>query len=230
VTTKPTVFITGANRGIGLELVRQYAAAAWRVIATCRNPIGLGELAKLHGEIEVHGLEVTDATQATALAKELDGTAIDVLINNAGVYGPNKYSLDEVDEDAWVQTLRVNVMAPLRISNLFTPHVAASTQRKIITVTSKMGSIGDNASGGVYIYRSSKSAVNAVMRSLSHEVRDQGIIVTLLHPGWVKTDMGGPNALISVEESVTGMRGVIANLNREQSGSFLNYDGTEIPW
>ena len=230
MTTKPTVLITGANRGIGLELARQYTAAAWRVIATCRNPVGLGELARLPGAIEVHGLEVTDAAQTTALARELDGTAIDVLINNAGIYGPKKYNLDEVDEEAWGQTLRINVMAPLRISTAFTPHVAASAQRKIVTVTSKMGSIGDNASGGSYIYRSSKSAVNAVMRSLSHELYDQGIIVALLHPGWVKTDMGGPNALISLEQSVTGMRRVIANLDREQSGSFLNYDGTEIPW
>ncbi len=220
----PTVLITGANRGLGLEFTRQYAADGWKVIATCRNPIGLGELATVPGEIEVHGLEVTDHAQIERLATELADTKIDLLINNAGVYGP----LDaDPDHDAWSQVMRVNAMAPLKIAQAFAPQVAGGM---IATVTSKMGSIAENSSGGTYIYRSSKAALNAVMVSLSHDLRADGIIVAVLHPGWVRTDMGGANGLIDAPESVAGMRRVLAGLSASDSGGFFNYDGSRVPW
>ena len=230
MNANPTVLITGSNRGIGLELVRQYATSGWRVIATCRNPVSVGELASLPGKIEIHGLEVDDFAQVDGLARELKSTPVDVLINNAGVYGPKKYAVEEVDSLAWAEVLRVNVMAPLRVSTAFASHVAASQQRKIVCVTSKMGSMGDNGSGGAYIYRSSKAAVNAVMRSLARDFRDRGIVVALLHPGWVQTDMGGSDALISVAESVTGMRRVIEKLDPARSGTFMDYQGSAVPW
>lgn len=222
-----TVLITGSNRGIGLEFVRQYAADGWRVIATCRNPIGLGDLATTAGDIQVHGLDVTDHAQIDRLAGELSAIKIDLLINNAGVYGPLD---DDSDHDAWSQVMRVNAMAPLRIANAFAGHLAADGGGMIASVTSKMGSIAENTSGGAYIYRSSKAALNAAMVSLSHDLRADGIIVAVLHPGWVRTDMGGVNGLIDPPASVAGMRRVLAGLKPADSGGFFAYDGARVAW
>jgi len=226
----PTVMITGANRGLGVEFARQYGADGWTVIATCRNPIDVGELATIDGDIQVHGLDVTDGAQVDRLAGELDGTAIDVLINNAGIYGPREYAPGDADQAAWHQVMQTNVMAPLKVAAAFTPHVVAGDLKIMATVSSKMGSMGENTSGGSYIYRSSKAAVNAVMRSLSYEVEGQGITVFVLHPGWVQTDMGGPSAAIDAVTSVTGMRGVIDGAGPDANGRFFNYDGAELPW
>jgi len=139
-------------------------------------------------------------------------------------------SFGELDSAAWAEVLRINVIAPLKVAEAFVGHVARSDQKKIVTVSSKMGSMTDNTSGGSFIYRSSKAGVNAAMRSLSFEVAPQGIASAMLHPGWVRTDMGGPNGLIDATESVSGMRSVIAALDADMSGRFWNYDGTEIPW
>lgn len=226
----PTVLITGANRGLGLEFARQYAADGWRVIATCRNPAGARELADLGGAVDVHALDVTDHGRIQALAKTLKRDAIDVLINGAGIYGPRPAPLGGVNYAAWGEVFRVNAMAPLTVSEGFDDHVARSDLKRIVTITSRMGSIADNDSGGSYIYRSSKAAVNAVMKSLSVDLRPRGITVVVIHPGWVKTDMGGPSALIDPEESVSAMRKVIAGLTMEDSGRFFNYDGPGIPW
>jgi NAD(P)-dependent dehydrogenase (short-subunit alcohol dehydrogenase family) len=223
----PTVLITGANRGLGLEFSRQYAAGGWKVIATCRNPIGLGALATVPGEIEVHGLDVTDNTQIARLSAELSYTKIDLLINNAGVYGPRD---SDTDQHAWSEVMRVNTMAPLKVAQSFAPQVAAGGGGTIATVTSKMASMSDNTSGGAYIYRSSKAALNAVMVSLSQDLRADGIFVVVMHPGWVRTDMGGANGLIDPPESVAGMRGVLAGLSAPDSGGFFNYDGSRVPW
>jgi len=233
----PTVFITGANRGLGLEFARQYLDDGWDVIATCRNTGEATALKALAGRsagtLAVHGMAVDDDGAITALATDLSGDlsgqAIDVLINNAGVMGPRQ-SFGELDSVAWAEVLRTNVIAPLKVAEAFVGHVARSDQKKIVTVSSKMGSMADNTSGGSFIYRSSKAGVNAAMRSLSFEVAPQGIASAILHPGWVRTDMGGPNGLIDATESVSGMRSVIAALDAEKSGRFWNYDGTEIPW
>ncbi len=225
-----TVMITGASRGLGLEFTRQYAADGWRVFAACRDPAGAKDLAAVEGDVSAETLDVDDRPQVAALAKKLSGQPIDVLINNAGIYGPKDLTRDTIDYDAWGQVFRTNAMSPLAVSAAFAANVAQGGQKKIITLSSIMGSIAENDSSGDFIYRSSKAAVNAVMKSLAGDLKSEGITVTVVHPGWVLTDMGGPEAAIDATESVTGMRAVIAGLKESDSGRFLNYDGTEIPW
>ncbi len=226
----PTVMITGANRGLGLEFTRQYAADGWTVIATCRDPINPGELARLDGDIQVHGLDVTNHPQVDRLAKDLAGTAIDVLINNAGIYGPRGMTPDTIDYAAWEQVMRTNVFAPFKVTTAFASHVAASDQKKVANVSSLMGSNEGSASPGEYVYRSSKAALNKVMSGYAQSVAADGVIISLFHPGWVQTDMGGAGADIDAVTSVTGMRGVIAGLTTADNGRFFNYDGTPLPW
>lgn len=225
----PTVMITGANRGLGLEFTRQYLEDGWDVIATCRNPASAESLNALSGNVEVHAMAVDDDKSIAALAEKLSGRTIDVLINNAGVMG-NRESFGDFDSDSWMAVLRTNVVAPLKVAEAFVEHVAGSDHKKLVTVSSKMGSMADNSSGGAYVYRSSKAGVNAAMRSLHFELTPRGVSTCVLHPGWVRTDMGGPNGLIDAPESVSGMRSVIAALDEGKSGRFWNYDGSEIPW
>jgi NAD(P)-dependent dehydrogenase (short-subunit alcohol dehydrogenase family) len=223
-----TVLITGANRGIGLEFTQQYAAEGWRVLACCREPhlaSALQALASHHTNISVFTLDVTDFKQIDALAAQLQYDSIDVLINNAGVY-PSTDS----NSDDWAKAFKINSMAPLKVAQAFVPHLGKGTLKKLATLSSKMGSMDDNTSGGSYIYRSSKAAVNMVMKSLSIDLKPHGISAVTLHPGWVQTDMGGANALINTQTSVTGMRGVIENLSLENTGKFIAYDGKEIAW
>lgn len=230
-----TVLITGANRGIGLEFVRQYAAEGWRVLACCRKPAAADMLNRLVNQfpdrIQVHALDVTDHQQIEQLAQTLTGQPIDLLINNAGVYPPVRGdSFGKTDYAAWQQVFAVNTMAPLRMAEAFIRQVSRSELKTIVTITSKMGSVADNSGGGSYIYRSSKAGVNIVAKSLSIDLSPQRIIVVVLHPGWVKTDMGGPGALITAEQSVTGMRRVIGNLTLQDSGKFYAFDGQIVPW
>ncbi len=226
-----TVLITGANRGLGLEFSRQYALDGWRVLACCRSPSpGLEELSARNPErVSVQPLDVSDHGEIERLGRLLSEKSIDLLINNAGIY-PDSGDFGHTDYDKWMQAFRVNTMAPLKMAEAFVRQVAGSSLKTIATLTSKMGSLSDNTSGGEYIYRSSKAAANMVAKSLSIDLRSSGIISVALHPGWVKTDMGGPSALISVEDSVAGMRRAIAGLTLEESGKFLSYDGREIPW
>jgi NAD(P)-dependent dehydrogenase (short-subunit alcohol dehydrogenase family) len=230
--SQATVLITGANRGLGLEFAKQYAEAGWQVIACCRWPEEAKELQALAersgDQIEIHQLDVADFEEIDALALILQGRAIDVLINNAGVYPQSDFG--NVNYEAWAEAFHINSMAPMKMAEAFAGHVAASDQKKIVTVSSKMGSIDDNTSGGSYIYRSTKTAVNMVMKSLAIDLKPKGIASTILHPGWVRTDMGGPNGLIDAPESVAGLRRVIEALTLENSGRFVAYDGKEIPW
>lgn len=226
-----TVFITGTNRGIGLEFTKQYTEAGWDVLACCRKPAAASELNALaakHANIKIFALDVSDFKQVDALARQLKDVAIDVLINNAGVYPSGGLTDDAVDN--WLASFKVNSIAPLKIATAFTPHIAKSQLKKLVTLSSKMGSIVDNTSGGSYMYRSTKTAVNMVMKSLSIDLKPSGIAVATLHPGWVETDMGGPNALINTQTSVTGLRKVIDNLSLENTGKFIAYDGKEIGW
>jgi NAD(P)-dependent dehydrogenase (short-subunit alcohol dehydrogenase family) len=230
-----TVLITGASRGIGLEFIRQYAEDGWRVLACARNPSESDALQQLatqfRDRVQVHALDVADRAQIEQLSHALSAEKIDVLINNAGVYpASHGDSFHQIDYAAWAYAFEVNTMAPLKMADAFYRQIARSDTKKIVTITSKMGSVTDNTSGGSYIYRSSKSAVNIVMKSLSIDLEPKGVIVALLHPGWVRTEMGGPNALISTEKSVTGMRQVIADLIHTDSGKFFAYDGQVIPW
>lgn len=226
----PTTLITGANRGLGLEFARQYSENGWRVIATCRRPEMAHKLETLCCNVETHLLDVTDFAHVENLAHALDHEKIDLLINNAGVYGPQSAGLGELDYEEWEQVLKVNAISPLKICESFADHVASSGLKIMAAITSKMGSISDNTSGGSYFYRSSKAALNAAMKSLAYDLKPRGITVAILHPGWVRTDMGGNNALIDADESVAGMRKVIASLKLEDSGKFLSFDGAEIPW
>ena len=218
-----TVLVTGANRGIGLEFCRQYALEEWRVLACCRHPSK--DLA-LPG-VEIYPLDVGDPAQIQKLAGRLSGESVDLLINNAGIY-PDSGNFGEIDYEKWMRAFEINAMAPLRMAEAFVNLIARSGT--IATLTSKMGSLADNTSGGEYPYRSSKAAANMVMRSMAIDLKAFGIISVALHPGWVKTEMGGPSALISVEQSVSGMRRVIERLAPADSGKFLSYDGLEIPW
>ena len=220
----PTVLITGASRGIGREFAKQFAADGWRVIATCRNPD------QYDGDGEVHALDVTDATSVAALGQALAGEAIDLLINNAGMYGPRSLPFDELDYDAWEQVMRTNLMGPMRVTAALAGPVMASKHKKMVFISSKVGSIADNSSGGSYIYRSSKTALNMAVKSLSLDLSGKGVITLLLHPGWVQTDMGGASAPIDAVTSVTGMRAVIDRAGAANSGRFFNYDGNELPW
>lgn len=223
------VLITGANRGIGLELTKQYAQDGWRVLACCRNPqqaTTLQALAKSYANIQLCSLDVADFSQIDALALQLKDQKIDVLINNAGIYPDSSSG----DADAWLDAFKINSIAPFKIAAAFTPHIANSQLKKLATLSSKMGSMDDNTSGGSYIYRSSKAAVNMVMKSLSIDLKPLGIAVVTLHPGWVLTDMGGPNALIDKQTSVSGLRQVIQDLSLSNSGQFIGYDGKAVNW
>jgi NAD(P)-dependent dehydrogenase (short-subunit alcohol dehydrogenase family) len=225
------VLITGANRGIGLEFTQQYAQDGWNVLACCRDPQHAGTLqalAKSYANIRILLLDVADFAQIDALALQLKNDKIDVLINNAGVYPES--SLADADTEDWLEAFKINSIAPLKMVTAFTTHVANSELKKIATLSSKMGGMSDNTSGGSYIYRSTKTAVNMVMKSLSIDVKPAGIAVVTLHPGWVLTDMGGSNALINTKTSVTGLRQVIENLNLSNTGKFIAYDGKEIAW
>ena len=230
-----TTLITGANRGIGLEFSRQYAADGWRVLACSRNPgksDGLNKLAAQYPElIKVLALDVSDHAQIERLAQDLSDESIDLIINNAGIYpksGANSFG--HTDYEEWMRVFRINTMAPLKMAETFATQLARSEHKTFVVITSKMGSIEDNSGGGSYLYRSSKTAVNMVVKSLAIDLQSAGITSIVIHPGWVKTDMGGPNALISTEQSVSGMRQLISNLSMADSGKFFSYNGQEIPW
>jgi NAD(P)-dependent dehydrogenase (short-subunit alcohol dehydrogenase family) len=225
------VLITGANRGLGLEFTKQYAAEGWDVLACCREPqqaTALQALAGAHSNIKIHHLDVANFAQIDALALQLKGQAIDVLINNAGVYPPSTFG--DTNYDDWAEAFKINAMASLKMAEAFVTHVTKSELKKIATLTSKMGSLDDNTSGESYIYRTSKTAVNMVMKSLSIDLKPYGISVVTLHPGWVQTDMGGPNGLISAHTSVMGLRKVIDDLSLNNTGKFIAYNGSEIAW
>ncbi|MEX2643177.1 MAG: SDR family oxidoreductase [Acetobacterales bacterium] len=225
----PTVLVTGANRGLGLEFVRQYAADGWRAHACCRKPDDAAELKAVEGDVRIHALDVGDFESIQALAGELSGEALDVLLSNAGIYGPSQ-SLGDINYGGWERVLRVNTLAPVFLTEAFLPHLEKGDGKRVALITSQMGSIADNGSGGNYAYRSSKAALNAAGRSLAVDLAPRGIIVLLLHPGWVRTDMGGPNARIAPPESIAGMRKGIADATPGDAGRFWRYNGTEIPW
>ncbi|MGH8259961.1 MAG: SDR family oxidoreductase [Steroidobacteraceae bacterium] len=249
----PSVLITGANRGLGLEFARQYAADRWQVHATCRNPQEASELAALAGlsdpaaqgaatdragprerktadrrTVSILPLDVMDADSIERTASAVS-EPIDVLINGAGITGAG-HAGARMDYDAWEKVLRVNTLGPMRVSEAFAAHVARSDRKLIVTITSGLGSIADNTSGGWIAYRSSKAAVNMVMRSLAVELSGRGIVCVVVSPGWVQTDMGGPGAPLTPAESVTAMRRLIDRLQPGDGGTFFRYDGTEIPW
>jgi NAD(P)-dependent dehydrogenase (short-subunit alcohol dehydrogenase family) len=230
----PSTLITGANRGIGLEFARQYLGDGWQVYAACRNPNSASELRRLANasgdKLRILALNVTEPASIKAAAAELDGQTIDLLLNNAGVGGARGQTIGNIDYGAWARILDANTMGPMRVSEAFVDHVARSKRKLIVTLTSGMGSIADNTSGGSISYRSSKAAVNMVMRSLAIDLAPRGVTCVVVNPGWVRTDMGGPHATMTPAESVTRLRQLIETLGPAQSGKFFNYDGREYLW
>ena len=219
---------------LGFEFARQYLADGWQVYAACRDPDSASELRRLaedsDDKLQILALDVTDPASIHAAATELDGQAIDLLLNNAGVIGPRSQTIGNIDYEAWAEVLAINTMGPMRVSEAFVEHVARSDRKLIVTLTSGMGSIADNTSGGSIVYRSSKAAVNMVMRSLAIDLAPRGITCVVVNPGWVRTDMGGPNANLKPAESISALRRLIATLGPEQSGKFFNHTGREYPW
>lgn len=230
-----TVLITGANRGIGLEFARQYAADGWQVVACCRQPQQAEALNRLADQYQdrfsIHRLDVRELTEIDQLSHKLQDLPIDILINNAGVY-PHAQNgeFGRISYDDWMEAFRVNTFAPLKMVEALVEQIACSQLKIVATITSKMGSIADNQRGGSYIYRSSKAAVNMVVKSLAVDLQPRGIIAVLLHPGWVQTDMGGRGALISTKQSVTGMKSILDRVTHSDTGKFIAYDGQHIPW
>ncbi|MEZ8740833.1 SDR family oxidoreductase [Photobacterium swingsii] len=231
---QPRLLITGANRGIGLALVKHYLDDGWYVDACCRDISQAHELLALVNtspqQLQIHPLDVTDHAAIMALSHTLAYTPLDLLINNAGYYGPKGYGFGHTDIDEWRKVFEVNTIAPLKIAEAFYPQLKQAQQGIIASISSKVGSMTENTSGGGYIYRSSKAALNSVVKSLSNDLLPQGILSVALHPGWVQTEMGGPNALIDTQTSALGLKKVLDNLTPSQSGQFYNFDGTSIPW
>jgi len=230
----PSVLVTGANRGLGLEFAAQYLAANWRVYAACRDPAAADRLQLLGRRqterLDILAMDVTSAPTIAQAAARIGDRPIDVLINGAGIIGKPDQRTGKVDYTSWREVLDVNTMGPLRVTEAFTDHVARSDRKLVVTITSGMGSLADNTSGGYIAYRSSKAAVNMVMRSAAIDLAPRGISCVVVNPGWVRTDMGGANATLSPEQSVSAIRRLIETFGAAQSGKFFNYDGREYPW
>ena len=222
-----TVLITGANRGIGLELSRQYAEAGWQVIGTARRPDDAKALRDTGAD--VMQLDVTDQQSVANLALELDGRPVDMLINNAGIL-PLMWKLEDVDFEKFNQTLAVNAAGPVRVTKALLPNLRAGEMKIIVNVTSNLGSIAENADGGFYGYRESKAALNMFTKSLAADLGPEGFTSIVMHPGWVKTDMGGSSAPVEVEDSAAGIKSVLDSLSPADNGTFWTFEGKQMPW
>jgi NAD(P)-dependent dehydrogenase (short-subunit alcohol dehydrogenase family) len=221
----PRVLVTGAGRGIGLEFARQYAAEGWDVVGTVRDPEAAGELRRL--DVRVERLDMRDFAALTALPDRLGGEPLDLFIANAGL-SKAKWIRSAEDGEAWQEVHAVNAVAPTLLAEILLPLVEAAGGR-MAAISSEMGSIA-GSSGGYVAYRASKAALNAAWHALALGWRGRPVTLMLLHPGWVQTDMGGPQAPLAVEESVAGMRRVIAGLPRGASGSFVDHRGAPVAW
>ncbi len=222
-----TVLITGANRGIGLELAHQYASAGWEVFGTARSPDRAEELHRLN--VKVLKLDVTDQESVSRLAHDLGDQSIDILINNAGIL-PEAKTISDTNLDDVDRVLAVNTVGPIRVTQALLPNLRRGSLKKIINISSRVGSITDNTRGGMYGYRESKAALNMFTKSLAIELRSEGFTCVVMHPGWVQTDMGGKDASIPTQESVRGIRDVINNLTQADTGTFWTHDGEQLPW
>jgi NAD(P)-dependent dehydrogenase (short-subunit alcohol dehydrogenase family) len=226
-----TVLITGANRGVGLGLVSIYAQAKMNVIACCRSPnkaIDLQSLADQYENVCIETCDVTNQAHINALAQKIK-VPIDILLLNAGVYGDIE-KFGDVTKENMMKTFEVNAVAPLMITQAFSEHVAKSELKQVVAMTSRMGSLADNSSGRRYMYRASKAGLNIIMKSLAIDLAPLGIHVTIIHPGWVKTEMGGPNALLSIEEGAQHIKSVIEKARNSEAGQFYHANGDVLPW
>jgi NAD(P)-dependent dehydrogenase (short-subunit alcohol dehydrogenase family) len=226
--------ITGASRGLGLEFVRQLLNRGDSIDAGVRSPSEARQLQELarggEGRLRLHALDITDPKSVDAFAASVgQGEPLDVLINNAGVYGKDG-KLTGLDFESLADTFAINTLGPLRLTAALLPALRRGSARRVVNITSKMGSFADNGEGGSYAYRLSKAALNMAMRNMHLELHPEGFITIAVHPGWVQTDMGGPQAPLRPEESVRGMINVIDRLKAEDGGRFFSYEGQEIPW
>lgn len=227
VEKAPTVLVTGANRGIGLEFAKRLKGGGFEVIATARKPVEATELRALG--VRVEQLDVTDSASVKALSERLEGVPIDLLINNAGIGGHKAASFAETDFDQIAETFDVNSLGPMRVTQALLDNLVAGEGKTVVQISSAMGSIEGNQ-GGFYGYRASKAALNMLNKSLATELAEQGFVCIVLHPGWVQTRMGGASAPVSPVDSVTGMLNVIGQIQPQDNGHFLDYQGKEIPW
>lgn len=228
----PHTLITGANRGIGLEHTRQLLDRGWTITAGVRNPDAATDLKALDpgdGRLRIEAYDATDLNAAKALKAKVEGP-LDILFANAGIMGPSDQQFGSAASEGFMDTLRTNALAPLALAEAFADQVAESQLKVIALQSSRMGSIADNDSGGRYAYRASKAALNAVGKSLSVDLKDKGINVLILHPGWVRTDMGGPNGNLTVTECVDGQLDLIARANPAMNGRFFHVSGQDLPW
>ncbi|MEI9988782.1 MAG: SDR family oxidoreductase [Rhizomicrobium sp.] len=227
-----TILITGANRGIGLEFVKQYAAEGAEVIAACREPDkadALNALVKTARNVRVAALDVADPASVESLKADLGALPIDILVNNAGIGGPREAARGIIDAQGWLNVFAVNAVAPVTVASAFHDNLKAGHDKKLVTISSRLGSIAEHG-GGAYPYHASKAAVNSLMRGLAKEWAQDGIAVGIFSPGWVQTDMGGANAALTPAQSVAGLRARIAELTLKNSGTFRDYAGKELPW
>ena len=229
-----TVLITGANRGIGLEHARRFAASGAQVFATARTPADAADLKALAadrpGRIEILAHDANEPDAPARLKAALGDTPLDLFFANAGIIGDTRPSFGSVDVDLVLQLVRINALAPLKLAEALVDNVARSQRKLIAFQSSILGSVGKNDALGHYAYRVSKGAVNMIAKSVSNELRPRGVTVVALHPGWVRTRMGGDSAPVSVDESVSGQQRLLDSLTLAESGRFFNYDGTELPW
>jgi len=239
----PTLFITGANRGLGLGIAQILAGKGWYIHATCRNPSkadALQALSTAHpGQLTLHKLELLDFAGITRLGQMLHDSRIDVLLNNAGVMNMAQKRFDpkltdqdfgHTDVEDWTKVFQVNVIAPMKLAEALVEPVARSERKVIVTTTSIMGSIALNTSGRWHHYRTAKAAVNQMMRGMAAELKPRGITCFALHPGSVRTEMNSPKAELSIEESTTGIVKVLENASLKDSGKYLQWNGQEMAW
>ncbi|HLY05700.1 MAG TPA: SDR family oxidoreductase [Rhizomicrobium sp.] len=226
------VLITGTNRGIGLALTRLYAEAGDTVFAFCRTPQSadrLNELARHSGGgVRVHAMDVGDETSIKTAAGAVGNLPVDILINNAGVRGGTSQSLEHTNTADWIEAFKVMTIGPFRVVQAFLPNLKAAKDPKIISISTQIAAT-TWPTGGFYSYASTKAALNRVMLSMARDLKGQ-VIVAMIHPGWVKTDLGGPGADITPEESARGVRNVIASLTKADSGKFYKWNGDIHPW
>ena len=222
-----TVLVTGANRGLGLEFARQYAEAGWKVIGTARKPEQAAELEALGARVVQ--LDVADQGSVDRMATELADQPIDLLINNAGIF-PRVGKIDEIDFDDYSRTLAVNTVGPVRVTRALLPNLRQGELKIIAGLSSNLGSIAENERGNFYGYRESKAALNMFTKTLAAELGPEGFTCVVLTPGWVQTDMGGPNAPLQPADSISGMKAVLDKLTPADNGSFWSYDGSQMPW
>ena len=237
-----TILVTGANRGIGLEFVRQYSSDGDHVIAVCRNDKDIDDLKAISEEnnVLIDFADMSDFKSIDMLQSRLNGIAIDIIINNAGLFGPKasadgdlRQSFSHMDYNIWRKLMDVNTLAPYKIIECLIENIRTGNEKKLVSISStvaSLDSVASDAPSTIHAYKASKCALNMVMTSLARELKNEGINVGIYCPGWVNTRMGGDKAPITPETSVNGMRKLIDNLSSDQSGNFYRYNGEQIAW